>query len=53
MKQPKRLTYDCKRIVSAQGMNPDEWQIQTEDKDKYIIINKNTKETRVIDKCFG
>lgn len=50
MKQGRKLTYDCKRLVSAQGLNPSDWQIKIEDNDSYTIIHKQTKEIRVIEK---
>lgn len=40
MKQPKKLTYEHKKYLSKKKQNPDEWMLQSEDKDKYVYINK-------------
>lgn len=50
MKQGKRLTYDCKRLISAQGMNPNDWQIKQEDNESYTLIHKETKEIKRVEK---
>lgn len=50
MKQGKRLTYQVKKLISAMGLDVNDWLIKMEDRDSYIIINKQTKETKTIEK---
>lgn len=40
MKQPKKLTYEHKRYLSKKNQNAEEWGLLSEDKDKYVYINK-------------
>ena len=50
MKQPKRLTYEQKLIVSGHNLNPNQWMF-VEELEFYIkIIHKETGVTKLIDK---
>jgi len=50
MKQPKKLTYDQKKAVSAYNLNRRDWALVSEGEVYLRIINKRTNETRFIDK---
>ena len=50
MKQPRRLTLNEKKAVSAYNLDPDDWMLQ-KDGDTYItIVHKVTGKTKIIDK---
>ena len=50
MKQPKRLTYEQKLIVSSHNLNPNQWMF-VEELEFYIkIIHMDTGVTKLIDK---
>lgn len=53
MKQPERLTLEQKKIVSRAGLNPFQWMIRHEGNTYLHIVNKQTKEIKVIDKEKG
>lgn len=50
MKQPKRLTRDQKRCVSAHYLNANDWMLVEETEFYYRIINKNTGAMKSVDK---
>ena len=50
MKQPKRLTMEHKRIVSAHYMNPNELMFVEETPFHIKLINKNLKTKKYLDK---
>jgi hypothetical protein len=50
MKQPKKLTYEQKRKLSAKGFNPDEYRFVEEYEQALRFIHKETKETIWIEK---
>ena len=50
MKQPKKLTYNQKRCVSAHGLNWKDWMLLKETEFYYKIINKHTQVIKSIDK---
>lgn len=49
MKNTKKPTYQLKRLLDAQGLNPNDWRIVKETADKYVIINSNG-ETKEVEK---
>lgn len=50
MKQPRRLTLNEKKAVSAYGLDPDDWMLQ-KDGDPYItIVHKKEGYLKFIDK---
>lgn len=50
LKQPKRLTLEEKKAVSAYKLRAEDWML-LKDGDPYItIIHKQSGETRIIDK---
>ena len=53
MKQPKKLSFSQKILVEKLGLEPFEWACHYEDKEYLHIINKKTKEFRIIDKKRG
>ena len=50
MKQPKRLTYEQKLIVSGHNLNPNQWMFVEELVFYIKIIHKETGVTKLIDK---
>lgn len=50
MKQPKRLTREQKKCLSAHHLNADNWMLMEETKFYLKIINKQTGEMRFVDK---
>lgn len=50
MKQPKRLTYNQKKLVSSAGLNWHDWSCIEETKYYLVIKNKHTHMTKIIDK---
>ena len=50
MKNLKKPTYDLKRILSAQNLNPKEWGIKSENAETWTIANRKTGEEKVVDK---
>lgn len=50
MKNPKKLTRTQKEIVSAHGLNTEHWSLVQEMEFYLRIINKQTGQTRMIDK---
>lgn len=50
MKQPKKLTYNQKRCLSARGLDWHDWALVEEAKYHLVIINKHTQETCIISK---
>ena len=51
MKQPKKLTREQKIVVSAAGLNVNNWML-VEQTDFYLkIIHKVSKKIRRIDRC--
>lgn len=50
MKQPKKLTRDQKKCLSAHHLNADEWMLVTETEFYYRIINKKTGVIKIIDR---
>lgn len=53
MKQPKKLSFAQKLLVKKLGLEPFEWACHYEDKEYLHIINKETKEFRIINKKKG
>lgn len=50
MKQPKALTRNQKICVFAHKLNPSDWMLVEETEFYLRIINKQTGQTRMIDK---
>lgn len=50
MKQPKKLTYEQKKCVSAHRMNPKKWSLVKETDFYLFLINKETKDRKIVDK---
>ena len=50
MKQPKRLTRNQKECVSAHHLNANEWALIKETEFYLHIIQKGTKQIKIIDK---
>lgn len=50
MKQPKKLTREQKRCVSAHDLNCKNWMLVEETEFYYRIINKTTGKIKSIDK---
>ena len=50
MKQPKKLTRTQKEILSKQGLNAKDWGLATENENSLMIVNRKTKEVRIIEK---
>lgn len=39
MKQPKKLTYEHKRYLSRCNLDPRNWRLQSDDKEKSVYVN--------------
>lgn len=50
MKQPKKLTREQKRCVSAHGLSPKDWALVEETAFYYKISNKKTGIVKFVDK---
>lgn len=50
MKQPKRLTRNQKKCLSAHYLNADDWMLVEETEFYLKIINKQTGKVRSVDK---
>ena len=50
MKQPKKLTRNQKQCVASHMLNPENWMLVQEMEFYLRIINKQTGQTRMIDK---
>ena len=50
MKQPKKPTYNQKRIIASVGLDVKKWAVRYEDKTTLIIVNKETGTDKVINK---
>lgn len=50
MKQPKRLTREQKKAVSASGYLPDNWMLEKETEFYLHIIHKITNTRRIVDR---
>lgn len=50
MKQPKRLTLEQKRCLSAHNLNWKDWMFLEETDFYYRFINKKTNATKSVDK---
>lgn len=50
MKQPKKLTWKQKRIVSKAGKNPDDYMLHSEEDDELILYNKKEKRLESVPK---
>ena len=48
MKQPKKPTYEQKKLISKQGLDPSEWMVKCQDNISVTIIHKYTKEIKNI-----
>lgn len=48
MKQPKKLTFNQKKLVSAAGLIPSNWMLQGETKDYIVVTSKSGKSTKKI-----
>lgn len=48
MKQPKKPTYEQKKLISKEGLNWKDWMIKDEDNISIALIHKETKEIKVI-----
>lgn len=47
MKQPKKLTYEHKAYLNRCNLDPRNWMLLSEDKEKYIYINELTNQQRI------
>lgn len=43
MKQPKKLTWKQKQIVSEAGLNPKEYMLHSENNEELVLYNKKEK----------
>lgn len=43
MKQPKKLTYVMKKILSSKGIDAREYMLLEEDKETFTVINKQNR----------
>lgn len=50
MKQPKKLTWKQKQIVSEAGKNPDDYMLHAENEDELILYNKKKKRLELVKK---
>lgn len=50
MKQPKKLTREQKKAVSAYNLNPKNWMVLEELGEYLKLINKETGKTKIIDR---
>lgn len=50
MKQPKKLTYEQKRCLSAHYLNWKDWMLVEETELYYKIVNKKTGAIKSVDK---
>lgn len=50
MKNLKKPNYTIKRILSEEGIDAKEWGVRRETSTKYIIVNRQTGEEKVIEK---
>ena len=50
MKQPKKLTWKQKQIVSKAGKNPDDYMLHSEDENELILYNKKEKRLESVGK---
>lgn len=50
MKRPKKLTYEQKCKLSANGFDPDEYRFAEEDAEAWRFVHKETNETLWIEK---
>lgn len=48
MKQPKKPTYEQKKLISKNGLDWKKWMIKDEDNISIALIHKETKEIKVI-----
>lgn len=46
MKQPKKLTREQKKVLSQNGLVPENWMVCQEDNISFTVINKKTKSKR-------
>lgn len=53
MKQPKRLTYEQKRILSANRLNAKDYMFVEEWETKIIVIHKLTGAKKAVNKPKG
>ena len=44
MKQPKKLTFNQKKVLTKNGLNWHNYMLLTEDKETFTIISKETNE---------
>ena len=50
MKQPKKPTYNHKKLLSKNELDPSEWSVISESKTELKVINKRSGAVRVLDK---
>lgn len=50
MKQPKKLTYEQKKMLSANGLNAKEWSFLEDWETKIVVINKVTGAKKAVSK---
>jgi len=50
MKQPKKPTYNNKKLMSKKGLEPDAWAVVSESKTELTVISKRTGAIRVLEK---
>ena len=50
MKQPSRLTWKQKQIVSKAGKNPEDYMLHSEDEKELIFYNKKEKRLEAVEK---
>ena len=48
MKQPKRPTYEQKKLIAKEGLDWHEWMVEYQIGSRMVIIHKETKERRPI-----
>lgn len=48
MKQPKKPTYDQKRVMSNHGLDPRSWAVVSETKEELKIIEKSSGTIKVL-----
>lgn len=50
MKQPKKLTWKQKQIISANGLNPDDYMLHSEDEHELVLYNEREKRLESVQK---
>lgn len=50
MRQGKRPTVRQKKLIKGFNINPDEWLVITENNEQITIVNRATKDVKVVSK---